>query len=107
MDREQFNVTETIGGFALTRIRRAMLFVGLMPDRDDIQTIAESLGCPSRQAESVLQALERRGLVTKAEQKRQWDITPLGKHLRFSWKPPRRLQPAIERDDDSGATSQG
>jgi hypothetical protein len=106
MDQE-FNAAEVIAGFPLLSIRRALLHVGMMPDRDDIKLVAESLGCRPNQAESVLQAMERRGLVTKAQKKRQWEVTDLGRDLRWHWKPPRRMQPVIDRDDDSDAVNEG
>jgi hypothetical protein len=107
MEKEEFTASEVVAGFPLVSIKRALSHVGLMDDRDDIKIVAEALRCPRGQAEGVLDTLERRGFVTKAGKKNKWDMTPLGNRLRFHWKPPRRIEPVIERDEDSAAINEG
>jgi len=106
MEPHEFDPGEVIAGFPLVGIKRALTWVGVMEDRDDIKNVAKALGCPLGQAERVLEALERRGFVTKAPKKRQWETTPLGNRLHFEWKPPRRIQPAIEREDEGDANNE-
>lgn len=106
MEQPEFDASEVIAGFPLASIKRALTWVGLMDDRDDIKNVADALHCPSGQAERVLEALERRGLVTKAAHKRQWETTDLGKRLNYHWHPPRRIEPVIEREAGRGATNE-
>lgn len=107
MPETEFDANEVVAGFPLLSIRHALQWVGLMDDRDDIKSVAESLKCPNSQAERVLETLEERGFVTKTAKKRQWAQTPLGWRLSRTWQPPRRLHPVIERDDQGNATNQG
>ena len=85
--KPEFNAYEVIAGFPLLAIRRAISWVGVMDDRDDIKTVAESLGCPYPQAERVLEALERRGFVSRTKVPRQWENTEFARQLRH-WQPP-------------------
>src|SRR4051794_19677440 len=105
MEKADFDSGETIAGFPLLRIKHALGWVGIMDDRDDVARVSEALACPRSQAERVLAALERRGLVTPTTVKNQWNTTRLGWELAHRWKPPPRLEPAIalEDDDDSNA----
>lgn len=107
MSETEFNANEVVAGFPLLSIRHALQWVGVMPDRDDIKTVAEALKCPASQAERILETLEERGFVTKAPKKRQWDQTAQGYRLSRGWQPPRRLHPVIERDDENNATNYG
>ncbi len=106
MEQKEFDAGEVIAGFPLASIKRALTWVGVMEDRDDIKNVASALRCPPGQAERVLDALERRGLVSKAARKRQWETTPLGHRLKYYWQPPRKLEPAIEREAERGASNQ-
>ncbi len=108
MEKPDFNPSETIAGFPLLRIKHALGWVGILEDRDDVAHVSEALACPRSQAEGVLAALERRGLVTPTAVKNQWKTTQLGWQLAFRWKPPPRLTPAIalEDDDDSKAINE-
>jgi hypothetical protein len=101
VEKPEFNAYEVIAGFPLLAIRRAISWVGVMDDRDDIKTVADSLGCPYPQAERVLETLERRGFVSRTKAARQWENTQLGHEL-HRWQPPRRTQPVSERDEDLG-----
>lgn len=97
-----FDANHRIAGFSLTSIKRAILHVGLMDDRDDIDTVAQYLNCGRRQAERVLEELEREQLVTRTSNPRQWKTTERGHALGFYWQPPRRFQPVIERESRGG-----
>jgi len=99
VENPEFNAYEVIAGFPLLAIRRAISWVGLMDDRDDLKIVSDSLGCPYSQAERVLETLERRGFVAKTKNPRQWVTTRLAHQLGI-WQPPRRFEPAIERDED-------
>jgi DNA-binding IclR family transcriptional regulator len=107
MSETEFNANEVVAGFPLLSIRHALQWVGVMPDRDDIKTVAEALKCSASQAERILETLEERGFVTKAPKKRQWDQTAEGYQLSRKWQPPRRLHPVIDRDDENNATNTG
>jgi hypothetical protein len=78
---------------------RALGWFGILDDRDDVALVAEALSCPRPQAERVLTAAERRGLVTPTAAKNQWKTTPLGWQVAVHWKPPSRIEPAIALDD--------
>ena len=108
MEKADFDPAETIAGFPLLSIKRALGWVGIMDDRDDVARVAEALTCPRSQAERVLAALERRGMVTPTAVKTQWKTTKLGWQLAMHWKPPPRIEPAIalENDDDSEAINE-
>jgi len=99
VEKPEFNAYEVIAGFPLLAIRRAISWVGFMDDRDDVKTVADRLGCQYAQAERVLETLERRGFVERTKNPRQWETTRLAHQLQ-SWQPPRRFEPAIERDED-------
>jgi hypothetical protein len=107
VEKSDFDASEIIAGFPLPSIKRAIAWVGIMDDRDDIKNVADALGCQRPQAERVLEALERRGLVVKSAKKRQWDTTALGWQLRFQWQPPRRIEPVIDRDEETDAINEG
>lgn len=108
MEKADFDPAETIAGFPLLSIKRALGWVGLMDDRDDIALVADALSCPRKQAERVLAAAEQRGLVTPTQVKNQWKTTPLGGQLARRWKPPPRIEPAIalEGEGDSKAINE-
>ncbi len=101
---EQFDATETIAGFSLVSIKRALSHVGLMDDRDDIKSVSDSLHCPEQQALRVLEELEKRGYVEKSAKRKQWNTTRRGWSLVIEWHPPRRFQPALEREDKDRVT---
>ena len=103
---EEFDANERIAGFSMLSIKRAMQLIGIMEDRDDIDHVAQSLGCPPQQALRVLEELEHRGLVTKAQKKRQWDTTQKGHRLAMYWHPPRVLRPAIEYESGPGSINE-
>jgi ribosomal protein S19E (S16A) len=103
---EEFDANDRILGFSLLSIKRALQWVGMMEDRDDIDYVAEALGCPEQQALRVLEELEHRGLVTKAQKKRQWVTTPKGHRLALYWHPPRVLRPAIEYEAGPGSINE-
>lgn len=103
MQKAEFDPTETIGGFPLLKIQGALFWVGIKDDRDDVARVAEALECPRSQAERVLAACERRGLVTPTPRKNQWKTTELGRTLTFHWKRPPRLEPIIRREGDDRA----
>lgn len=107
VEKTEFDASEVIAGFPLTSIKRAIAWVGIMDDRDDIKNVADALGCQRPQAERVLEALERRGLVTKSAKKHQWDTTQLGWQLRFQWQPPRQIEPVIDREEETDAINEG
>jgi hypothetical protein len=107
MKQPEFDASEIIAGFPLTEVKRALAWVGVMPDRDDIENVQDALNCPPHQAERLLEALENRGFVVKTAKDRQWDTTQLGHQLTLYWKPPRRMHPAIEREEESGIHSEG
>ena len=96
---DEFDANEPIAGFPLVSIQKALVWVGVMDDRDDIKSVGEALGCGPRQAAGVLDDLERRGLVAKGKKRNQWAKTEKGHRLAFQWEPPRRYRPVIERDD--------
>ena len=96
---EQFDATEMIAGFPLPSIQRALAYVGMLDSRDDIKNVSDGLRCPAHQALRVLEELERRGFVTKLKKAKHWDLTQRGRALAYYWKPPRKLHPAIERED--------
>ena len=100
MENADFDPSERIAGFPLLSIKRALGWVGITDDRDDVALVAEALSCPRPQAERVLTAAERRGLVTPTAAKNQWKTTPLGWQLAVHWKPPSSIEPAIALDDD-------
>jgi len=100
MEKADFDPAETIAGFPLLSIKRALGWVGIMEDRDDIALVADALSCPRKQAERVLAAAEQRGLVTPTQVKNQWKTTPLGSQLAWQWKPPPRIEPAVALEDD-------
>jgi hypothetical protein len=106
MEKTEFDANEVIAGFPLASIKRALAWVGVMEDRDDIKNVAKALRCPPGQAERVLEALERRGLVSKTARKRQWETTALGHRLKYYWQTPRKIEPAIEREAERGAINQ-
>src|SRR4051794_12840176 len=105
MEKADFDPAETIAGFPLLSIKHALCWVGIMDDRDDVALVAEALACPRSQAERVLAALERRGLVAPTTVKNQWKTTPLGWQLATRWKPPPRIEPAIALEDDDDSTA--
>ena len=78
------------------------MMVGIMDDRNDIDTVAGALGCPPQQALRVLEELERRGLVTTTNRRNQWDKTREGNRLAFYCHPPRRFTPVIDRPSEAG-----
>jgi len=96
-----------LAGFSMVSIKRALLQVGIMDDRNDIQSVARTLECPRGQATRVLEELERSGLVTKTSKKKQWETTPKGHKLAFYWHPPRKFTPAIDRESDRGDINEG
>lgn len=106
MARQTFDATELIAGFPLARIKQALFWIGLERDRDDIEIIADGLRCGRPQAERVLEVLERRGFVTRASKKNRWEQTPLGRELSFCWHPPRRLEPVIQREEETNACNE-
>lgn len=75
---------------------------------DHLTNVAKALSCPRSQAERVLAAAERRGLVTPTGVKNRWKTTNLGQELAMRWKPPPRLEPAIALDaeDDPKAINE-
>ena len=81
MATADFDPAEMIAGFPLLSIKRALVFVGIMDDRDDIKLVADALASSRSQAERVLGALERRGLVAPTRAKKQWTKTQLGWQL--------------------------
>lgn len=95
---EEFDGNDRVLGFSLVSIKRALGWVGIMDDRDDVRSVSQALKCPEQQAIRVLEELERRGFVAKTEKRRQWTTTPKGHRLAFFWLPPRRFSPAIERE---------
>jgi hypothetical protein len=96
-DKEsEFDANERVAGFPLAGIQRALGWVGIMDDRDDIKCVAEALHCPPSQAARVLDELEKRGFVTRAGMKNQWKHTEKGWRLAHAWQSSRRLIPAIE-----------
>jgi hypothetical protein len=97
MTEDDFDANERVAGFSLVSIKRALGWIGIMDDRDDIKSVVEALKCPPRQALRVLEELERRELITKTAKRNQWQTTPKGHRLAFYWLPPRRFIPAIER----------
>src|SRR5579859_3638391 len=99
MQNATFDPAETIAGFPLKSIRRALGSIGIM-DGDHVAHVAKTLSCPRSQAERVLAAAERRGLVTPTGVKDQWKTTDLGWELAMHWKPPPRIEPAIALDGD-------
>jgi hypothetical protein len=103
---EEFDPDERICGFSMLSIKRAMQLIGIMEDRDDVDHVADSLCCPPQQALRVLEELEQRGLVTKAQKKRQWDTTQKGHRLALHWHPPRVLRPAIEYEAGAGSINE-
>jgi hypothetical protein len=88
-----------VAGFPLASIQRALAYVGMLESMDDIKNVSEGLRCPPHQALRVLEELERRGYVTKLKKAKYWDLTERGRSLAYYWKPPRKLHPAIERED--------
>jgi len=101
MQDVQFDPAETIAGFPLKSIRRALGWMGLMgKEGDNVERVAKALSCPLSQAEHVLAAAERRGLVTPTGVKNHWKTTDLGWNLVMRWKPPPRIEPAISLDGD-------
>lgn len=108
MENADFDPAETIAGFPLLSIKRALGWVGIMDDRDDVALAADALTCSRSQAERLLAALERRGFVTPTPVKNQWKTTPLGWQLGMHWKPPPWIEPAIalEDNDDLKAISE-
>jgi hypothetical protein len=106
MGKSEFDPAEMIGGFSLVAIKRVLGHVGLLDDRDDIENVASSLGCPRSQAERVLAALERRGMVTKTAKSNQWDSTDLGRRLAWHWKAPPKLEPVIALEPESDAINE-
>jgi hypothetical protein len=100
MKGEEFNANDRIGGFALTSIKRALTWVGISEERDDIDTVAEGLGCGRRQAVHVLEELEKHGFVTRTTKRDKWQCTSKGHQLVFQWQPPRRFLPAMTREDE-------
>ncbi len=103
---EEFDANDRVVGFSLLRIKRAMQWIGITEDRDDVDYVAEALGCPEPQALRVLEELEHRGLVTKAQRKRQWNTTQKGHRLALYWHPPRVLRPAIEYEAGPGSINE-
>lgn len=101
MEKSEFDSAQVIGGFPILDIKRALTYVGLREDRDDVASVASSLRCPHSQAERVLAALERRGMVARTGKTNQWQTTDLGKRLAWHWQPPRKLQPAIALEPES------
>lgn len=95
---DEFDANDRVLGFSLVGIKRALGWVGIMDDRDDVRSVSQALTCPEQQAIRVLEELERRGFVTKTEKRRQWKTTQKGHRLGFYWLPPRRFNPAIERE---------
>jgi hypothetical protein len=45
--------------------------------------------------------------VEKGDRPKQWAKTAKGRWLDHEWQPPRRFQPAIERDDEESPTNEG
>lgn len=103
----EIDPNERIGGFALPKVQRALGLVGLLDDRDDIKTVADTLQCPRGQAHGVLEALERKGFVKPTAKKNQWEKTREGTIFAWQWKAPRQLTPAIEREHPTGQGNQG
>lgn len=99
MENADFNPAETLAGFPLLSIKRALGFVGILDDRDDVALVAQALSCRRPQAAQVLAAAERRGLVRPTQVKNQWETTPLGWQLAMHWKPPARIEPAVALED--------
>jgi hypothetical protein len=104
---DEFDANERVAGFPLARIKKALSWVGVMEDRDDVERVAEALGCSLGQAARVLGKLERRGFVAKTAKRNQWEKTDRGRQLAHDWHPPRRFRPVIERDDQNSPTNQG
>ena|SRR5450432_2988929 len=91
----EFHADERIAGLYLVAIKKALGWVGIMEDRDDVANVSEPLGCGPRQALRVLEELERRGFVTKMPKRNQWKTTEKGHRLAHRWVPPRRFRPAV------------
>ena len=109
MQDSTFDPAETVAGFPLKTIRRALGWMGIMHKAGDhVAHVAKTLSCPRSQAERVLAAAERRGLVTPTGVKNQWKTTDLGWELVMRWKPPPRIEPAISLDgnDDPKAINE-
>ncbi len=98
MTEENFDANERIAGFSLARIKKALSWVGVLDERNDVDNVAQALHCPIGQALRVLDELERREFVTKAKKRNQWATTLKGRQLAFHWQPPRRYSPAIDRN---------
>ena len=98
-----FDANTMVAGFPLVKIKAALTWVGIMEDRDDVKNVADALLCHRPQASHVLEELEQQGYVTRSGKRGQWETTDRGRSLVFHWQPPRKLESAIEREDDDGA----
>jgi|CZKU01.1.fsa_nt_gi hypothetical protein len=87
-----FDANERIAGFSMLAIKGAVTWIGIMDDRDDLANVAQSLKCSKQQAARVLDELERRGFVTKAKKRNQWNTTPTGHKLAWDMAPAQKVR---------------